>query len=74
VIFKTATRLDCKSNVEGRAKVIMKLQCTVCSKFHSSVLYQRNLKFRIDSIHTSNIRDHATSEQHSHAVKYSFSS
>ena len=70
--FKMVTWLDCESTVEGGAKVIMKLKCTVCHKFCSSILFMRNFSNKwitgVDSICTSNIQDHATSEQHSHAM------
>ena len=70
--FKTVTWLACESTVEGGAKVVTKLKCTVCSRFHSSILYMRNFSDKwitgVDSIRTSNIWDHATSEQHSHAM------
>ena len=70
--YKTVTWLDCESTVEGGAKVVTKLKCAVCSKFRASIMYKRNFSDRwingADSIRTSNIRDHATSEQHSHAM------
>ena len=54
-------------------KVVRKLKCSVCGKFQSSIIHKKNFSDRwvtggADSIHTSNIRDHATSKQHSHAM------
>jgi len=52
--FKTVTWLDCKSTVEGGAKVVTKLKCTVCNKFYSRILYKCNFSNRwitgVDSI------------------------
>ena len=53
--------------------MVRKFKCSVCSKFRSSIIHKRNFSDRwitggADSIRTSNIRDHATSEQHSHAM------
>ena len=49
-----------------------KLKCTVCAKFRSQILCKRNFSDRwiagADSVRTSNIRDHASSEQHNHAM------
>ena len=71
--FKTVSWLECESAVEGGTKVVRKLKCSVCGKFRSSIIHKRNFSDRwitsgADSIRTSNIRDHATSEQHSHAM------
>ena len=71
--FKTVSWLECESTVEGGTKVVRKLKCSVCGKFRSSLIRKRNFSDRwitggADSIRTSNIRDHAISEQHSHAV------
>jgi len=69
---KTVTWLDCETVVEGGAKVENKLKCTVCEKFRSQILCKRNFSDRwiagADSVCTSNIRDHASSEQHHHAM------
>jgi len=70
---KTFTWLDCETVVEGGAKVVnIKLKCTVCVKFRSQILCKRNFSdqwiARADSVRTSNIRDHASSEQHNHAM------
>ena len=53
--------------------MVRKLKCSVCGKFRSSIIHKRNFSDRwinggADSIRTNNIRDHATSEQHSHAM------
>ena len=69
---KTVTWLDCDTNVEGGNKVVRKLKCTVCARFRSQILCKRNFSDRwitgAKSVRTSNIRDHASSEQHSYAM------
>lgn len=70
--YKTVTWLDCETSVEGGTKVVKKLKCTVCTTFRSRILCKRNFSDRwisgADSVRTSNIRDHASSEQHGHAM------
>jgi len=70
--FMTVSWLECESTVESGTKVVRKLKCSVCIKFRSSIAYKRNFSDKwiigAESIRTSNIRDHATSEQHSHAM------
>ena len=66
---KIVTWLDCEA---GGTKVVRKLKCMVCARFRSQILRKRNFSNRwidgADSVCTSNIRDHASSEQHSHAM------
>ena len=63
---KTITWLDCETVVEGGTKVVKKLKCKVCAKFRSQILCKQNFSDRwisgADSVRTSNIRDHASSE------------
>ena len=70
--FETVSWLECESAVEGGTKVVRKLKCSVCNKFRLRIIHKRNFSDRwitgADSIRTSNIRDHATSEQHGHAM------
>jgi len=71
--LKTVSWLECRTTVEGGMKVVRKLKCSVCGKFCFSIVHKRNFSNRwitggADSIRTSNIRDHATSKQHSHAM------
>ena len=58
--------------MEEGTKVINELKCTMCSRFCSHILYKRNFSDKwildADSIHTSNIHDHAISEQYTHAM------
>jgi len=69
---KTVSWLDCETYVEGRTKVVRKLKCTVCTKFRSRILSRRNFSDRwisgAESVRTSNIRDHASCEQHNYAM------
>jgi len=70
--LQTVSWLECESTVENGTKVVRKLKCSVCGKFRSRIIHKRNFSDRCitgaESIHTSNIRDHGTSEQHSHAM------
>ena len=49
-----------------------RLKCSVCTRFRSRIMHRRNFSDRwivgADSVRTSNIRDHAHSEQHDHAM------
>ena len=49
-----------------------KLRCAVCTKFKASIASRRNFSEKwllgADSVHTSNIRDHAKADQHTHAM------
>ena len=69
---KTITWLDCETVVEGGTKVVKKLKCKVCTKFRSQILCKRNFSDQwisgADFVRISNIRDHASSEQHNHAM------
>ena len=69
---KTVMWLNCESSVEAGTKVVRKLKCAVCTKFRSSILHKRNFSDNwisgANSVRTSNIRDHASSEQHIHAM------
>ena len=69
---KTVTWLECESCVEAGTKAVRKLKCAVCTKFRSSILHKRNFSDNwisgANSVRTSNIRDHASSEQHIHAM------
>jgi len=53
---------------------VNKLKWTVCTKFRSQILCKRNFSdwwiAGVDSVRTSNIRDHASSELHNHAMAY----
>jgi len=52
--------------------MVSKLACSLCKKFRSRILSRRNFSDRwitgVESIQTSNIRDHARSDQHIHAM------
>ena len=53
-------------------KIVTRLQCSVCSKFKVSIATRRNFSEKwlwgAESVHTSNIRDHAKADQHTHAM------
>ena len=70
--LKTVSWLDSETEVENGKKCVKKLKCSVCKKFESKITGRRNFSNRwivgADSIRTSNIRDHAHSDQHVHAM------
>lgn len=70
--LKTVSWLDCETEIESGKKMVKTLKCSVCTRFQSRIMHQRNFSDRwivgADSIRTSNIRDHAHSEQHDHAM------
>ena len=69
--LKTVTWLICDSEFEGTKKLVIKLKCSVCTKFQHQIT-GRNVSDRwitgADSLRTSNIRDHAKSYQHGRAM------
>ena len=68
----TVTWLDCDTEVSGKKKIVTKLRCSVCSKFKTSIATRRNFSEKwllgAESVRTSNIRDHAKADQHTHAM------
>ena len=66
------TWLDCESCVEAGSNVVRKLKCVVCAKFRSNILHKRNFNDNwisgANSVCISNICEHASSEQHIHAM------
>ena len=52
--------------------MVKRLKCSVCTRFRSRIMHRRNFSDRwivgADSVRTSNIRDHAHSDQHDHAM------
>ena len=64
--------LDWDNEAYGRKKIVIKVRCSVCSKFRKGICLRRNFSERwlsgAELIHTSNIRDHAKADQHEHAM------
>ena len=69
---KTLSWLECETCIEAGARVVTQLKCSVCKKFQSRIVGKRNFSDRwitgAESIRTTNIHDHAQSEQHIHAM------
>ena len=69
---QTHTWLDCDTEMNGRKKEVTKLRCAVCTKFKTSIASRRNFSEKwllgADLVCTSNIRDHAKADQHTHAM------
>ena len=73
---QTVSWLDCETDTKPKAKAgqktVTKLKCKVCTKFKAKITTRRNFSNRwiagAESVRTSNIRDHAHSDQHMHAM------
>ena len=68
----TATWFDCDTELSGRKKIVMKLQCSVCAKFKTRITTRRNFSERwlrgAESVRTSNIHDHVRADQYIYAM------
>ena len=68
--IKSITWLDC---VTSGKKEVVALRCTVCYRFKERIQSSRNFSDKwivgADSLRTSNIRDHAKTNQHYLAMK-----
>ena len=69
---QTVSWLDCESKVVAGKRIVSKLRCSMCAKFKAKIGSRRNFSDRwivgADSVRTSNIRDHARADQHTHAM------
>ena len=56
----------------GTNRIVNKIRCVVCAKYKERICSRRNYSDRwvvgAKSVHNSNIRDHAVSDQHIHAM------
>ena len=64
--------LDCETAPEGRKKVVEKLKCKVCTEYVNKIRGRKNFSDKwisgACSVRTSNVRDHARNDQHTHAM------
>lgn len=64
--------LDCQVHGVGTKRTVTKLACKVCRKFESKISGRRNYSEKwvvgAKSVQTSNIKDHAQTDQHKHAM------
>uniref|UniRef100_A0A1X7U4R3 DUF4371 domain-containing protein n=1 Tax=Amphimedon queenslandica TaxID=400682 RepID=A0A1X7U4R3_AMPQE len=71
--YKNVTLLECETLIVSGKKVGDKLLCVICKQFKSSISCTRNFSYKwiagADSIRTSNIKDHAQSQQHVNAMQ-----
>ena len=69
---KTVSWLGCETEFSEGKRVVVRLNCSVCSKYKDRIIGRRNYSDRwivgADSVRTSNIRDHARSDQHGHVI------
>ena len=70
--LKSLTWLECITQTHFGKKTVVALQCSVCCRFKERIEYSRNFSDKwivgADSLHTSNIRDHAKIIQHCTAM------
>ena len=69
---QTLTWLDCDSELVGTNRIVKKLRCVVCTKYKERIWSRQNYSDRwlvgAESVRNRNIRDHAVSDQHIHAM------
>ena len=69
---QTVTWLDCVKEIEGGVRFVTKLKCRVCTKFKDRIIGRKNFSDKwvsgADSVRTTNVLDHAKSDQHVHAM------
>ena len=69
--YSTISWLDCEKKTKHGKVIVTCLKCVVCTKHKESIKNRRNFNSKwIDgaaTMKTSNIRDHALSDQHTHA-------
>ena len=69
---QTVMWLDCDKEVQAGKRFLMKLRCSTCAKFKTGIVTRRNFSEHwiagTKSVRNSNIRDHAWSDQHTHAM------
>ena len=69
---QTVSWLDCETSVEGGSLVVTKLKCRMCTKFKDRIVGKRNFSNQwiagAESVRTTNVLDHAKSDQHIHAM------
>ena len=69
--LQTLTGLNCESEFD-HGKVVMKLSCSICSKYQDKIKGRKNFSDKwitgAESLRTLNIKDHAQCEQHKHAM------
>ena len=70
--YHTVTWLDCETSVDDGAKLVTQLKCRVCTKFKERIAGRKNYSEKwitgANSVRTTNLVDHAKSEQHAHAM------
>ena len=70
--YGTITWLACETEMSQEKRVVVRLNCSVCTKYNERIMGRRNYSnswiVGAESIRTSNIRDHAKSDQHCHAM------
>ena len=70
--YHSVSWLECETETVGGKRTVSCLKCTVCRKFKDAIRHRRNFNEHwvtgANTMKTSNIRDHAQSEQHVYAM------
>ena len=70
--WQTLTWLGCISALEQGKKLASALCCEICTKYHDRIKGRKNFNEKwitgAESLRSSNVLDHARSEQHKHSM------
>ena len=70
--WQTLTWLGCISALEQGKKLVSALCCEICTKYHDRIKGRKNFNEKwitgAESLRSSNVLDHARSEQHKHSM------
>ena len=70
--LQTLTWLNCHSQFDSGKRVVTKLSCSICSKYQDKIKGRKNFSEKwingAESLRTSNLKDHAHTDQHKHAM------
>ena len=69
---QTVMWLDCDTEAQAGKRFVTKIRCSTRTKFKTEIVSRRNFSERwiagAESFRNNNIRDHAVSDQHIHAI------
>ena len=72
-VYNTAMWLDSEASWHNGEKVVEKLKCKVCTKYRERIIGRKNFSMKwiegADSVRTTNVIDHAKTDQHVQAMK-----
>ena len=72
MIASAVTWLDCATETKAGVKVVTLLKCRVCARYRERIIGGKNFSDKwitgASSVRTTNVFDHAKSDQHVHAM------